>query len=70
MRTPALDQLTPQDRADMHAVYAGIRALHHMTFEQALADTATRICLYRTAQASRTARQERAAAAAPFALTP
>jgi hypothetical protein len=68
--TPKLAELTADQRAELHAVYASVASLHHIPFELALADTAIRICLWNVAQARRKVRARQRAAAEFFELRP
>jgi hypothetical protein len=70
VRTPALKDLTDDQRADLRAVYATLPALHHLTFDECLTETSIRICLWNVACARRKTRARLAAAVQVFQLTP
>lgn len=67
--TPAI---TTQQRLELFAVYLSLPDLHHIEFDEALADTALYICLKNTAEARKRAKlaSRRAANDTPFELTP
>lgn len=68
--TPAATDLTAEERAELHAVYVTIPALHHIPFSLALQDGATRICLWNVAHARRKTLARKVAAVYVFELTP
>jgi len=70
MITPALKDLTAGERAELHAVYASVPALHHLTFDAALDDRAILICLWNVNHARRKTRARIAGAAEAFELRP
>ena len=67
-------ELTEQERLDCFAIYLSLPRVHErMSFEEAMADTAVRICLRNTAEAKRRrlakAKTASIPAAAEFQLT-
>lgn len=68
--TPQLQDLTDEQRAELHAVYAGLTALHHLAFEECLHDRSILICLWNVAQARAKTRARLRAATEGFELTP
>lgn len=68
--TPQLSALTVEQITELHAVYAGLSALHHLTFDECLRDRSILICLWNVAQARAKTRARMRAAIQIFELTP
>lgn len=68
MTTPQRRDLTAEQREELRCVYVSVPALHHLTFDEALADRSILICLWNLAKARRKTRARLAAAAEYFDL--
>ena len=68
--TPQLSAITAEQRAELQAVWVGINALHHLSFDECLHDRSILICLWNVSQARAKTRARLRAAAELFELTP
>lgn len=66
--TPQLRDLTAEQRDALHTVYLSITPLHHLKFDECLADRGIQICLWNVAKARQKKRARQAAAEEVFQL--